>query len=413
MNSILIAGAMVAGLVAQQQPEQHQHHAPAAASGWHFMQDGVAFLTWNRQLSTPPADGIDRSENEVISQNWWMGMASRPLGRGELTLSLMLSLDPLTQYGDGYGLLFQSGETWKGTPIIDRQHPHDFLMQASLLWRVPLNDTYTLALSGAPVGEPTLGPVAFMHRQSAAENPSAPLGHHTLDSTHIAHGVLAAGLDVNGGRWTMEASIFRGREPDSQRWDLMDPGTLDSWAARVWHRPTPNLEFQASFGFLNEPEELETVDVKRTTVSGAWVRPGENWTAVTGAFGRNDKTGGASVAWLGEITQRIGRTTIFGRAETVQVETELLLTGSHGHVHDPGEQLPRDWVTAVTAGATRDLITWRGFEVAAGGDVTLYRPAEALRTAYGRHPRSFHLFLRVRPPAPMGRMWNHVMSRGH
>ena len=404
MHSILIAGAMAAGLIAQQQQPPHQHGAPAdGAPAWHLMQDGVAFLTFNRQ-------GGPRGDREVISQNWWMGMASRPVGKGELTLSLMLSLDPLTQYGDGYALLFQSGEAYEGRPIIDRQHPHDFLMQASVLWRVPIGDKYTVALSAAPVGEPTLGPVAFMHRKSSAENPSAPLGHHTLDSTHIAHGVVAASGGTN--EWTFEASVFRGREPDAQRWDLMDPGPLDSWAARVWHRPTPALEFQASFGFLNNPEELEPVDVKRTTFSGSWLRDGENWTAVTAAFGRNDKIGGANVAWLAEITQRLGRTTVYGRGELFQPEIDLLLTGTHGHIH-AGEELRRDWVSALTAGATRDLTAWRGFDLAAGGDVTIYGVPGVLRPAYGDSPVSFHVFLRVRPPAPMGRMWNHVMSRGH
>ncbi len=33
------------------------------------------------------------------------------------------------------------------------------------------------------VGSPALGPTVFMHRPSAAENPSSPLSHHMLDST--------------------------------------------------------------------------------------------------------------------------------------------------------------------------------------------------------------------------------------
>ena len=412
MIDLFMAGALAAGLAIQQ--PQHQHpptpqehvHADPSAGGWHVMQDGVAFLTFNRQ-------GGPRGDQEVISQNWWMGMATRPAGAGLLTFSLMLSLDPLTQYGDGYAALFQTGETWNGRPIVDRQHPHDFLMQAGLVWRVPVGSGYHLTLAGAPVGEPTLGPVAFMHRQSAAENLAAPLAHHTLDSTHIAHGVIAAGIDKN--QWAVESSVFRGREPDAQRWDLMDPGPLDSWAVRAWYRPTPKLEFQASHGFLKEPEELEHVDVRRTTVSGSWVstREGDRWTAVSAAFGRNDKAeGGGNVAWLAEATRRSGLLTFFGRAEVLQVETDLLLTGVHGHSHD-GEPAPRDWVSALSLGATREVTSWRGFEVAAGGDATVYRVPAALQPAYGDSPVSFHLFLRVRTPAAMGRMWNHVMTRGH
>lgn len=371
------------------------------------MQDGVAFLTFNNQ-------GGPRGDQEVISQNWWMGMASRPAAGGQLTFSLMLSLDPLTQYGDGYAALFQTGETWKGEPIVDRQHPHDFLMQASVAWRRPIGGGYNLTLSGAPVGEPTLGPVAFMHRQSAGENLAAPLGHHTLDSTHIAHGVIAAGIDR--GPWAIESSIFRGKEPDEQRWDLMDPGALDSWAVRGWYRPSASWEFQVSHGFLNEPEALEHVDIRRTTASGAWLRETTNgWTAASLIFGHNDKSEGAgNSVMLGEATHRFGRTSIFGRWESAQVETDVLLTGGHAHAHgDEDEEAPRDWVTALSAGIVRDIATWRGFDVGVGGDVTAYRVPDRLAQAYGDSPVSFHLFLRVRPPAPMGRMWNHVMTRLH
>lgn len=407
----LLAAAMAAAAAAQQpQPSQipqdpHAHHAPAdrQASPWMLMQDGVAFLTYNRQ-------GGPRGDREVVSQNWWMGMASRQAAGGQLVFSLMLSGDPLTQYGDGYAAIFQSGETYDGRAIVDRQHPHDFLMQAAVAWRRPIGGGYHLTLAAAPVGEPTLGPVAFMHRQSAAENLAAPLGHHTLDSTHIAHGVLAAGIDR--GAWAFESSVFRGREPDENRWDLMDPGPLDSWAARIWHRPNNELEFQASFGMLEEPEALETSDVKRTTFSGAWTRNRANgFTAVTGIFGRNDKDVGSNVAWVGEGTHRTGPLALFGRVEAIQVETDLLLTGAHGHVHGPDETLPRDWVSAFTAGAAYDVARWRGFEAAIGGDITAYRVPDVLKPAYGGSPISFHLFLRVRPPAPMGRMWNHVMSR--
>lgn len=442
MTAFILAGALAAGLAAQHQhpapppkpAPQHQHPAPppkpqtppakpaqkpvdhsqhqmSDPGGWHFMQDAVAFLTWNRQSADTPAQGFDRGENEMVSQNWWMGMASRQAGRGELALSLMLSLDPLTQPGDGYGALFQTGETWEGVPIRDRQHPHDFLMQAAVMWRTPIGG-YHLTLAAAPAGEPTLGPIAFMHRQSAAENLAAPLGHHTLDSTHIAHGVIAAGLDR--GPWLIEGSIFRGKEPDEQRWDLMDPGALDSWAVRGWYRPSDAWEFQASHGFLNEPEALEHADVRRTTMSGSWLRETANgWTAASLIFGHNDKSEGPdNSVFLGEATHRVGVMSFFGRLEHAQVETDILLTGTHLEAHHDEEPLYKpEWVTAITGGLTREILAWRGFELAAGGDVTVYRVPDVLKSGYGKRPYSFHLFLRLRPPAPMGRMWNHVMTR--
>ena len=45
-----------------------------------------------------------------------------------------------------------------------------------------------------PGAEPALGPVTFMHRESASENPAAPLSHHEQDSTHTSFGVVTTGF---------------------------------------------------------------------------------------------------------------------------------------------------------------------------------------------------------------------------
>src|SRR5262249_59919747 len=110
------------------------------------------------------------------------------------------------------------GEPCVGEPVVDRQHPRYLFMQLAAVWRTRLAATTGFTIVGGPVGEPALGPVAFMHRASAAENPFAPLGHHTFDSTHIAFGVVTAAIDH--GRWTVEGSVFNGREPDENRWDF-------------------------------------------------------------------------------------------------------------------------------------------------------------------------------------------------
>ncbi len=61
-------------------------------------------------------------------------------------------------------------------------------------------------------------------------------------------GVVTAALDH--GPFTIEASLFNGREPDDNRWDVMDPGALDSWSVREWYEPSPAWQFQISHGFL-------------------------------------------------------------------------------------------------------------------------------------------------------------------
>jgi len=385
-------------------PPPHDH-AAMQASSWHLMQDGVIFFNGNHQ-------GSPRGGDELAVQNWWMGMAERPTRNGRLRFTLMLSLEPATLGQDGYREIFQVGETLDGLPLIDRQHPHDFLMQAAVVWRTPLGRGYSLTLAGAPVGEPALGPVTFMHRASAFENPTAPLAHHTLDSTHISMGVLTAGLDK--GRWQVEGSIFHGGEPDEQRWDLMDPGALDSWSVRGWFRPTTSWTLQASHGYLTAPEAHEPGNVRRTTASADWMHTrGNGWTAATAGYGRNNELGGDFNAFLVEATHAFGANSLYGRLESRQVETDVLRFGRHtfittpkrlAHEHVPESGEGRDVVSALTLGASRTVARPRGWDLGAGADVTFYGVPSALRPYYGDSPVSFHVFFRIRPPGPMGGM---------
>ena len=263
VRNVVLGAVLVSVLTPQVARAQagHEHHA-AAAAGWRLMQDGVVAGIFNDQ-------GGPRGDREFFVPNWWMGMLTRDAGRHRVTLSGMFSLDPATVGKSGYAELFQVGEALDGVPLVDRQHPHDFFMQLAAAWRISFSERTSLTFSGGPAGEPTLGPVAFMHRASAAGLPFAPLGHHTFDSTHISFGVAAASLTA--GRVTVEGSVFNGREPDEDRWDI-NLGRLDSYAARVWFRPRDGWEVQVSSGRLREPEELEPGDVTRTTASGTWTR---------------------------------------------------------------------------------------------------------------------------------------------
>jgi hypothetical protein len=375
--------------------------------GWTFMQDAIVFVMFNDQ-------GSPRGEREVRAPNWWMGMGRRSIGRGTLTLNLMLSVDPATVGKQGYSHIMQIGETFEGNALIDHQHPHDFLMQASAVWRQPLAKGIALTLAGAPVGEPALGPIAFMHRSSAAENPMSPLGHHTFDSTHIAMGVLTASLDR--GPFQVESSVFRGREPDENRWDLMDPGKLDSWSVRGWYRPSPAWQFQVSHGFLTQPDALEEGNVRRTTASASWKQArGAGSTSLTLAWGRNLKLGGKYDAFLAELTRTGSLGSIFWRVEDTQVETDVLRTGVHtfqggrkkAHVTEPGA---RDFVGAFSLGVARTVWRPKSWDAAIGAQLTGYAVPASLSPFYGSNPWSFQLFLRVRPPA-MHRMQDVTMTR--
>jgi hypothetical protein len=247
-----------------------------------------------------------------------------------------------------------------------------------------------------------------MHRASAMDNPTAPLGHHTFDSTHIAFGVVTAAVDH--GPFVFEGSVFNGREPDEHRWDF-DFGRLDSVSGRVWYRPNDEWEFQASTGRLVSPEELEPGhNIVRSTLSASWTqKQGAAISAVTAGFGTNDTDHGRRNAVFVEGARKANQQSFYGRFEAVQTETALLQSDTV--VDSPLADI-RDTVVALTLGGVRDVWSWHGFEGGVGADVTFYGVPDALQPMYSAHPVSFRVFFRLRPPAgSMGRMWNMRMSQ--
>ena len=318
----------------------------------------------------------------------------------------MFSLDAATAGKRGYREIFQSGEAVDGRPNVDHQHPHDLFMQLSAGWRLALSDTTIVTVVGAPVGEPALGPVAFMHRASAAAIPFAPLSHHMFDSTHISFGVVTAG--VSRGRWTAEGSIFNGREPDQDRWDF-DLAPLDSISGRLWFRPTEEWAIQVSSGRLVHPEELEQGNIVRTTASASWLRAtSDAVSALTFGYGRNDKEG--RQATFGEYTRQRGANTLSSRLEVMQIENDLLTDGvSAGSTAHSGAL---DVLGALTLGGIRRLGQWHALEGGLGANLSLYAVPASLQATHGNHPVSFQLFIQLRPHSGgMGSMWNMHMGQ--
>jgi len=372
--------------------------AAGSPSKWRFMRDGALFAGLDDQ-------GGLRGAKQFRSQNWWMFMGMHPLGNGTFTFTTMLSLEPLTATPAGYKELFQEGEAYKGLPNIDRQHPHDFLMQASASWRFHLGSKLGMTIAGAPVGEAALGPVAFMHRASAAENPTAPLSHHTFDSTHETMGVVSAALDL--GPWMAEGSWFQGREPDDNRWNPMDAGKLDSYSGRLSYRSGP-WYIQVSSGYLTKPERLENIDVRRTTASASWTRiRGDDFLAFTAMVGENVRPFDTLHAEVVEGTDHKGRWSAYGRFEHLDVETESLLFPLLVHKPHPFELI--DPLAAFTLGAVFDFAKLRGYSLGVGADITTYKVPPVLKLDYG-DPVSFHVFFRLRlPSSSMGHMFNATM----
>jgi hypothetical protein len=280
-------------------------------------------------------------------------------------------------------------------------------MELAGAYSIPLSERVTVNLYGGPVGEPALGPVAFMHRASASENPAAPLGHHWQDSTHITHGVVTAG--VTAWHFKLEGSLFHGAEPDENRKDI-ELGKLDSWSGRITIAPMPNWTMQFSYGHLIHPEALEPGDVNRMTASIHYNRPWRdgNW-ATSLIWGRNHEQHGNSNAYLAESTATfLEKNYIYARIELVDKSglLEENIWGRSGEDSfrptlsglEPGDPFSRFFrVGAFTLGGVRDIVADPRLQIGIGADVTLYHVPEDLKPIYGSNPASLHVFLRIRP----------------
>lgn len=358
---------------------------------WNLMWMGQAFLVGTQQSG--PRDG-----DKIYSANWGMLAAARNLGRGSLMLRGMVSLDPLTVTGKQYPLLFQSGETANGKPIVDGQHPHDFLMELSIHYARSLGEKSMINLYYAPVGDAALGPIAFPHRASAMELPQATLGHHWQDATHIANNVVTAGMTY--GNFRLEASGFRGKEPNENRWNI-DLGPIDSWSSRLTWQPGPNWVTQVSAGRIRRPETTHEDDVVRSTASVHYTKPvrGTLGWSTSLIWARNYKTIGryATNALLAETVIPVTRKNLLtGRFEWSQ--RDELFAYDHDLAHrifdETGKRAHN--VSAYTIGYTRELGSAGALQAAAGFNVTAYSIASTLKPYYGSSPFGASVFLRFR-----------------
>jgi len=336
--------------------------------------------------------GGPRGAKLAFSESMLMAMASRPLGNGTLGLRAMASLDPAIGKG-GYPLLFQTGETADGrTALVDRQHPHDLLMELSASYSYNLGtDSSVFVYAGLP-GEPALGPPAFMHRASGMDNPEAPLTHHWLDSTHITFGVVTAGAVWRNVK--LEASSFNGREPDQFRWNV-ETRKLDSASARLSWNPNPAWALQVSHGRLASPESLEPdVAVRRTTASAMYgTSIGGHPTQTTLAWGRNrHDPGNTTNGYLLESSMQLRPdTTLFGRFEAVQ-NGELFGHGAtQAALHDRVFNIKK-----LSVGVVHDFAQVGNVKFGVGGVASTFAKPAVLDTVYGDSPSSWMLFFRAR-----------------
>src|SRR6266542_83348 len=240
---------------------------------WMLMAHGFVFAQYDHQSGK-------RGDDQLGSVNWMMLMATKNLAGGRFQARTMLSLDALGVTSRGYPLLLQTGESFNGVLLHDRQHPHDFWMELGALYQRELSKTLGWSIYAAPSGEPALGPVAFMHRPSAMDNPTAPISHHWQDATHVTFGVLTGGLFAR--KFQIEGSLFNSRDPDQHRWNF-DRIKLDSYSSRITFNPAAVWSLSAGYGFLRSHEAFDPAEsmhrVTASVLNGGASDPTGRWRA--------------------------------------------------------------------------------------------------------------------------------------
>ena len=366
------------------QPDATAHQMRHAShGGWTVMGHGEINGVYDWQEGP-------RGDEKTFVSGMVMGSARRGIGAdGMLQLRAMLSPDPLMGKR-GYPLLLASGETANGVePLVDRQHPHDFFMELSASYSHRLSDKDSVFLYAGLPGEPAFGPPAFMHRLSIMDSPEAPITHHWLDSTHIVFGVVTAGFVHD--TWKVEASGFKGREPDQHRWNIEEP-KLDSTAVRLSWNPTPKLSLQTSWAHVESPEQLEPdQDQEKWSASAIYTRPigADGWWSTTFAWGRRTADHGEPLdaVALESAVKPNAAWTIFARAERTENNE---LASDHGH-HGPTHT-----VSKASIGAVRDFRLSDRVTFGVGGLYAVNSVPDALEAAYGGDPNGAMGFVRIK-----------------
>lgn len=358
---------------------------------WMLMLHGVLFVQYQWQ-------GGPRGADQLGSINWAMLGIERSFAGGRAQLRFMPSLEAWTVGNCGYPLLLQSGGTCKGSSL-DRQHPHDFFNELAIKYERPISSKVAVLLYGGPSGEPALGPVAYMHRPSAMDDPQAPLGHHWQDATHVSFGVMTGGIFTRTTR--VEASIFNGREANEFRWGL-ERIHFNSASARVTYNPDPNWSMSAGYGKIGGHfPALPDLSMRRFVASamhGRATAGGQmTTTAIYGVNYHQGSSRGSRSALL-EHETIAGKYTLFGRLELVEKSAfELGVPGAavdHSQ-HGGEEELFR--IGATSLGFVRDIRVG-GVKLGLGARGTVNVIPSSLEPYFGsRAPLGAMLFTRVRP----------------
>jgi len=358
--------------------EGAMHGIHISAGDWMVMAHGAVSTQYTNHNGP-------RGDDKIYATSMAMLSASKESNWGRIQMRSMFSLEPLMR-NRGYPNLFASGETAGGEPLVDRQHPHDLFMELAGRVDVNLSETSGVFFYGGPVGEPALGPSAFMHRGSSAYNPESPITHHWFDSTHITYGVATAGYF--SPHVQLETSLFTGQEPDERRWNIEKP-RFDSWSVRATLTPSPQWALQLSHGQLKQPEASHADEDERRTTASVHYANGKGLAAML-AFAAKDRVPGDTLtAWIAEANWDLDdHNTLFGQFENVR--NDELFPDHDAPLHDQPFR-----VSKFQAGYAYRMPLAGPLELALGGSASAYVKPAALDAAYGKNPWGYTLFARL------------------
>lgn len=356
---------------------------------WMYMIHGNVSVRYNSQDMN---NSGNRGGSKVDAPNWFMLMGQRRIGsKGLFHFSTMFSLDALFG-GNGYPLLFQTGESYKGKELVDRQHPHDLFSELSIAYTQSFSkDIDAFVYVGYP-GEPALGPVAFMHRSSSMNNPDAPLAHHWQDATHITFGVATLGFRYK--IFKADGSLFTGREPNDQRYNFDKP-RFDSYSFRLTTNPVRSLSIQVSRAFVKSPEELNpNEDIWRTTASISHSKPlhGENHFLTSTAIWGSNKSGASSLqnSFVLESNLQLDKFAVYGKYEYIQKSALELVLSQFNEA-----QLFN--INAVTLGMNYTILREFKTNFSLGVQASIFKTDSSLNAIYGSSPISGEIYMRISP----------------
>lgn len=357
------------------------------ASDWRVMVHGSVFAQFVQEFG-------QRGNYQLGSVNWIMGDASRPLAGGTFRARSMASAEYFTLTRAGYPQLLQVAQPYRGGTVTDRMHPHELLSEAAVMYDRPIGAAWRWSVYLAAVGEPALGPVVYLHRPSAANDPTTPLGHHAQDVTHESFGVATVG--VFSRRVHLEASVFNGAHPNEVRTNFDYAGArFNSFAARLTVNPSDRWSLAGSAAYIAASSGGHGhAALHRLELSALHVARGWSTSFIWGANVPADTRRVLNTALVETNIELGARNAVFGRIEYVtRTAEELALVGS---------VTPEVEIGAIALGYARRLGSRVGTELWIGGRGNLAVVPQQLRLFYGSStPVGFTVYLQVRPALMM------------